>query len=161
MLKLYQKALILASFWFGLGGKVCFNRSKYHVGDDWGMIKRFEHVGIRVTNIERSLTFYQEVLGLQLRLRAPLNEEVELAFLSHPNQPDFEVELICRNNMPDKEGLVNHLAIRVEKMEDELARLKQLGVIIKDETPRTILNGVKIAFFEGPDGEVLELVERA
>jgi lactoylglutathione lyase len=46
-------------------------------------------------------------------------------------------------------------------MEDELVRLKQLGVIIKDETPRTILNGVKIAFFEGPDGEILELVERA
>jgi lactoylglutathione lyase len=54
-----------------------------------------------------------------------------------------------------------HVGIRVEKMEDELARLKQLGVIIKDEKPRTILNGVKIAFFEGPDGEILELVERA
>ncbi|UOF92430.1 VOC family protein [Fodinisporobacter ferrooxydans] len=124
------------------------------------MIKRFEHVGILVSDMERSLAFYKEVFGLQLRLRAALNEQVELAFLYHPDQPDFEVELIGGKAMDAKEGFVNHLAVRVENIDAAMERLKQLGVKMRDEVPRVILNRVKIAFFEGPDGEALELVER-
>lgn len=123
------------------------------------MIKHMEHTGIVVSDMERSLAFYQDILGLTLRRRAFVNDDVELAFLYFPNHPQTEVELICRPMEPS-EGLVNHLAFRVDDIEAELSRLRELGVTLSDETHIVILGDVKIAFFEGPDGEKLELVER-
>ena len=121
---------------------------------------KIEHVGIMVKNMEESLAFYQNILGLELRNREWLNDKVELAFLFFPEQPSAEVELVYGGPV-ENEGIVNHLAFRVENIESELLRLKEAGVKLVDEEPRTILNGtVKIAFFQGPNGEKLELVER-
>lgn len=43
---------------------------------------------------------------------------------------------------------------------EEIERLKRLGVSFLNDLPRVVLGEVKIAFFTGPDGEVLELVQR-
>ncbi|MDM5329912.1 VOC family protein [Neobacillus sp. CF12] len=119
-----------------------------------------EHVGIMVNDMDESLAFYQNILGLELRNREWLNDTIELAFLFFPEQPSVEVELIYGGPV-ENEGIVNHLAFRVENIEAELARFKEAGVKLVDEEPRSILNGtVKIAFFQGPNGEKLELVER-
>ncbi|WEG14931.1 VOC family protein [Pullulanibacillus sp. KACC 23026] len=119
-----------------------------------------EHVGIMVNDMDESLAFYQNTLGLELRHREWLNDTVELAFLYFPEQPSVEVELVC-GGKSENEGIVNHLAFTVENIEAELLRLKEAGVKLVDEAPRSILNDtVKIAFFQGPNGEKLELVER-
>lgn len=121
---------------------------------------KMEHVGIMVNDMDESLAFYQNILGLELRNREWLNDTIELAFLFFPEQPSVEVELIYGGPV-ENEGIVNHLAFRVENIEAELARFKEAGVKLVDEEPRSILNGtVKIAFFQGPNGEKLELVER-
>lgn len=121
---------------------------------------KMEHIGIMVNNMDESLAFYQKILGLELRTREWLNEEVELAFLFFPEQPSVEVELVYGGKV-ENEGIVNHLAFTVENIEAELLRFKEAGVKLVDEEPRSILNDhVKIAFFEGPNGEKLELVER-
>jgi lactoylglutathione lyase len=123
-------------------------------------IVKMEHVGIVVKDMDESLAFYQNVLGLELRNREWLNDSVELAFLFFPEQPSVEVELVY-GGRGENEGIVNHLAFTVENIEAELVRLKEAGVTLVDEAPRSILNGtVKIAFFQGPNGEKLELVER-
>lgn len=124
------------------------------------MIKKLEHVGIIVTDMDKSLAFYQKVFNLVLRHREQLNNTVELAFLHHPTQPDVEVELISGKIAEHVEGKVHHVAFRVENIEDELLRLKALGVELTDEKPRLVMGDVKIAFLKGPDGEILELVER-
>jgi lactoylglutathione lyase len=123
-------------------------------------IVKMEHVGIMVKNMDESLAFYQNILGLELRNREWLNESVELAFLFFPEQPSVEIELVY--GVPvENEGIVNHVAFTVENIEAELVRLKEAGVTLIDEEPLTVLNGtVKIAFFYGPNGEKLELVER-
>jgi lactoylglutathione lyase len=119
-----------------------------------------EHVGIMVNDMDESLAFYQNILGLELRNREWLNDTIELAFLFFPEQPSVEVELIYGGPV-ENEGIVNHLAFRVENIEAELVRFKEAGIKLVDEEPRSILNGtVKIAFFQGPNGEKLELVER-
>ena len=121
---------------------------------------KMEHVGIMVNDMDESLAFYQNILGLELRNREWLNDTIELAFLFFPEQPSVEVELIYGGPV-ENEGIVNHLAFRVENIESELVRFKEAGVKLVDEEPRSILNGtVKIAFFQGPNGEKLELVER-
>jgi lactoylglutathione lyase len=121
---------------------------------------KMEHVGIMVNDMDESLAFYQNILGLELRNREWLNDTIELAFLFFPEQPSVEVELVYGGPV-ENEGIVNHLAFTVENIEAELERFKEAGVKLVDEEPRSILNGtVKIAFFQGPNGEKLELVER-
>lgn len=126
------------------------------------MIRKVEHIGIWVKNMDESIRFYTEVLGLKLAERVRLEEDLELGFLAFPGTEDVELELISRGyvGQPDN-GIVHHIAFTVNDIEAEVERLKQLGVRMLDETPRVILNGVKIAFFFGPDGERLEFFQPA
>lgn len=126
------------------------------------MIVKLEHIGIRTDDMDRSIQFYTEVLGMKLVERVPLDETTELAFLSFPGQEDVQVELIARSiEGMAVEGLVNHLALTVEDIDAVINKLKQHGVAISDEWPKTILDGRKIAFFNGPSGEKLELFQKA
>lgn len=124
------------------------------------MIHKLEHVGIMVKDIEASIRFYSEVLGLRMAGREKLDDGVELAFLSYPDSDNVQVELISggHEDIPAK-GKVDHLAFTVSDIEAEVERLRLLGVRLIDETPRTVLNGIKIAFFYGPDGERLEFFQ--
>lgn len=124
------------------------------------MINKLEHVGIMITDMDTSLAFYTSVFGFVLRHREKLNETIELAFLHHPGQPDMEIELVSGRNIEHIEGRVHHIAFRVSNIEEELIRLKGMEVELMDQEPRLVMGNVKIAFLKGPDGEVLELVER-
>ncbi|CAG7646240.1 VOC family protein [Paenibacillus allorhizosphaerae] len=126
------------------------------------MIHKLEHIGVMVNDMDASVKFYTEVIGLQLVNRAKLADGVELGFLSFPGSADIELELIGRGSdgLSDS-GKVHHIAFTVSDIEAEVERLKGLGVRMMDETPRVILNGVKIAFFYGPDGERLEFFQPA
>lgn len=124
------------------------------------MINKLEHIGIMVKDMDVSIRFYSEVLGLHLVGREKLDDGVELGFLSYPDSENIQVELISRghDDIPAK-GKVDHLAFTVSDIEEEVERLRRLGVRLIDETPKTILDGIKIAFFYGPDGERLELFQ--
>ncbi|WP_409342660.1 VOC family protein [Paenibacillus sp. MBLB4367] len=124
------------------------------------MIRKVEHIGVWVKNMDESVRFYTEVLGMNLIDRVRIDAELELGFLSFAGAEDVQLELISRGyeGQPDN-GIVHHVAFTVTEIESEVERLKQLGVRMLDETPRVILDGVKIAFFFGPDGERLELFQ--
>jgi lactoylglutathione lyase len=123
-------------------------------------VKKLEHIGVMVKNMDESIKFYEDVIGMKLDRRVPLNETMELAFLTFPGQESIEIELIGRfdGNLTEN-GIVNHIAFTVEDMEAEMDRLRTHNVQWIDEAPRTILNGIKIAFFYGPNGEKLELFQ--
>ncbi|WP_248928442.1 VOC family protein [Paenibacillus hamazuiensis] len=124
------------------------------------MIHKLEHTGVFVNDMDASVKFYTEVLGMKLVKRGRLADGVELGFLAFPGSENVEIELIGRgsDDKPDN-GKVAHIAFTVTDIEAELIRLKNLGVKMIDETPRVILDGDKIGFFFGPDGERLELFE--
>jgi len=124
------------------------------------VIKKIEHIGVKVKNMDVSVRFYTEVLGMKLVGRERLADGVELAFLAMPGTENVQIELIGRGHdgLPD-DAKVHHIAFTVSDIEAELDKLRARGVRLIDETPRTILNGVKIAFFFGPDGERLELFQ--
>jgi len=126
------------------------------------MIHKLEHIGVMVKDMDASIRFYTEVLGLKLVKRDRLADGVELSFLSFPGSDNIEIELIGRGHdgLPDN-GLVHHIAFTVSDIQAEIDRLKSLGVKLMDETPRTILKGDRIAFFFGPDGERLEFFQPA
>jgi lactoylglutathione lyase len=126
-------------------------------------IKKLEHVGIMVADLEKSIGFYRDAIGMELRgTLVHTNPSITLAFLSFPNSSQTEVELIYgyQSNLP-KEGVVHHLAFTVDHMETEIERLKQLDVTFQDKEITILPNGAKYIFFYGPDNESIELFEPA
>jgi len=122
-------------------------------------LRKVEHVGIQVRDLDRSLKFYTGVLGLTLRKRVRLNETTELAFLP---LGESEIELICKSTEYTfaREGIVNHLTFRVDDVAGILDHLRKHGVELMHQQPLFIEKlGARIAFFWGPDGEKLELFE--
>jgi lactoylglutathione lyase len=126
-------------------------------------IRRVEHTGIMVRNIEEAAEFYTKVLGMELKGTLEHNVPgLRLGFLGFPGEDQAIVELIEGYN-PDlpSEGLVHHLAFTVDDVEAEVQRLRDLGVTFIDEGITTLRNGARYIFFKGPNGEHLELFQPA
>ncbi|ASS76244.1 glyoxalase [Tumebacillus algifaecis] len=124
-------------------------------------IRKIEHVGLMVRDIETSIKFYTEVLGMELHGRLThTNGVIQLAFLGFPGAEQTELELIqgYNDDLP-QEGKVHHLALNVDHLETEIERLRQLDVTLIDQEITTLPNGNRYFFFAGPDGEWLELFE--
>ena len=123
-------------------------------------VKKLEHVGVMVSDMEVSVDFYQNVLGLDLLDRFAANETTELAFLGDSASGQVIVELICgKDNHFPNEGKVHHIAFTVDDIEAEIERLKELKVVFTNDSISTLPNGSRYIFFKGPDGESLELFQ--
>ncbi|BCJ87556.1 VOC family protein [Effusibacillus dendaii] len=127
------------------------------------VIRKAEHIALIVTDMDRSIAFYSELFGYQLRARGE-SKTREMAFLHHAEQPGFEIELI-RDLVPQgpygEKGIVNHLAFTVDDMEEAMSYFRKKGIQFHTETPNIAIDGAKTAFFNGPDKELLQLVEPA
>ncbi|MDR6998893.1 VOC family protein [Neobacillus niacini] len=125
------------------------------------MIKRVEHVGIIVSDMEGSIKFYETLLDFKVRVRRN-NGDKELTFLSHQGLPGFEIELIrdLQQGVQYSEyGLVNHLAFVVEDIEKAISSYRQSGIVFETSEPKHGINGRKTIRFRGPNGEMLQFVE--
>lgn len=123
-------------------------------------VSKIEHIGIKVAQLEQSLTFYTEVIGLTLQgIIGEPGADLRLAFLSFPGQSSVEVELIERvwTGLPD-EGKVSHVAFTVTGIEAEHRRIAALQLPGLTEIS-TLANGSRYFFFDGPDSEKLEFFE--
>ncbi len=123
-------------------------------------IKKLEHVGIMVKNLDISQDFYQNILGLDFLDRYHANPEVELAFLGEKETGQVYVELIAEKNDDFSDvGNVNQLAFTVDNIEEEVERLKSLGFPFFTEEILELNGKSRYIFFKGPDGEKLELFQ--
>ncbi|MBL0387254.1 VOC family protein [Tumebacillus sp. ITR2] len=124
-------------------------------------IQKIEHVGIQCRDIETSIAFYRDVIGMDLKGTLDhTNGVIKLAFLGFPGKDETELELIYGYNSDlPTEGKVHHIAFTVDKLEPEVDRLKSLGVNAIDAEITTLPNGSRYFFFNGPDGEWIELFE--
>jgi len=132
------------------------------------MIKKIDHIGIAVKDLETALKLYEEVLGLKSAGTEVVEEQkVKVAFLP---TGDSEVELL-ESTSPDgpiakyiaKNGEgIQHLAFRVDNLEQRLAELKEKGIRLIDEKPRYGAGGARIAFLHPKStfGVLIELCER-
>jgi methylmalonyl-CoA/ethylmalonyl-CoA epimerase len=131
-------------------------------------ILKIDHLGIAVNGIESGKNFWCDVLGLEFEGTETVEEQkVITAFLP---VGESEVELL-ESTAPDgpiakyleKKGQgIQHVAFRVENIENALAELKEKGVRLIDETPRKGAGGAKIAFLhpKATSGVLVELCER-
>lgn len=122
---------------------------------------KFSHTMIRVKNIDNSLNFYKEVLGLKL-LKTMELEDATLYFVSD-EQECCTIELTYNHKLP--EGGYNHgnyfghLAFDTDNMDKFTEVLNKHGLAYT-VSPFEIKKGLKIAFVEDPDGFSIEIIER-
>ena len=131
-------------------------------------ILKIDHLGIAVNSIEAGKSFWTGVLGLKFEGSETVAEQkVTTAFFP---VGESEVELL-ESTAPDgpvakyieKRGEgIQHIAFRVENIEEALAELKEKGIRLIDEKPRTGAGGAKIAFLhpKSTNGILVELCER-
>jgi len=111
---------------------------------------------VLVKDLEKSLAFYGDVLGLQVQRRYKTPDDLEIAFLSDGIMS--EVELIRNPHVPPYEGRGITLGFVVESLSEEMDRFGKMGIeIIKG--PIEVGGGVKFFYVLDPDGLEIQLVE--
>ncbi len=121
---------------------------------------RFAHTMIRVTDMEASIAFYRDTLGLELIEHFDLpGADATLAFLKDPKS-GMEIELTYNHDGRSYEqgSAFGHLAFFVESVDAIHAKLVAKGVHFSLE-PKTMINGTRIAFAVDPTGYKIEWIE--
>jgi len=131
-------------------------------------ILKIDHLGIAVESIDQAASFWKNTLGLPLEGSETVDsQKVPTAFLPVGHS---EVELL-ESTAADgpvakyiaKRGQgIQHVAFRVENLEDALAELKIKGIPLIDEVPRLGAGGARVAFVhpKAANGVLVELCER-
>lgn len=140
------------------------------------MIKGMNHVGISVANLDRSIQFYKQLLGLDVAIRTRFEGDQYERLLALPNcqgevallrSQHIQIELFefinpnpkCKD--PDKpvcDHGITHICVEVAEIESEYDRLTALGVAF--HCPPVNFSGIaKAAYGRDPDGNVFELLE--
>ena len=120
---------------------------------------------LRVGNLQRSIDFYTQVLGMKL-LRTSENPEYKysLAFVGYGNNPDHaELELTYNYGVEryDMGTAYGHIALGVPDAYAACEKIKESGGNVTREAGAVKGGTTVIAFVTDPDGYKIELIQRA
>lgn len=126
---------------------------------------RILHTMLRVGDLQRSIHFYTQVLGMNL-LRTSENPEYKysLAFVGFGNNPDHaEIELTYNHGVDhyDLGTAFGHIALGVTDVVAACERIKSSGGNVTREPGPVKGGSTVIAFVSDPDGYKIELIQRA
>jgi len=125
------------------------------------MVKKLLHTRYRVSDLEKTVSFYKDVLGLEETHRSTSGRGSQLVFLKTPGSAE-EIE-ICKF---DQSGPVivgpdlTHLAFEVDDLEAFARHAASLGYPLSDG-PHRSRSGSSIAFIDAPEGYEIELIQKA
>jgi lactoylglutathione lyase len=115
------------------------------------------HIGLRVTDLDRSLAFYTAV-GYEVVGTVPETPIGKLVMIKLPDDEFVTVELVHDGKPVDRGTCVSHLVVQVESMADTLGVLAGHGIEpVTSGQERD--DGLKTAFIADPDGRRIELVQ--
>jgi len=125
---------------------------------------RILHTMLRVTDLEKSLTFYTGVLGMKLLRRNDYPDgKFTLAFVGYTDEASGAVIELTYNWGTDKYDLGNafgHIAIEVEDAYTACENIKQRGGKVVREAGKMKHGSTVIASVEDPDGYRIELIQK-
>ena len=123
------------------------------------MIKKLLHTRYRVRDLEKTVSFYKDVLGLKELRRHTSGRGSQLVFLKAP-EGDEEIE-ICKFDQSGPVAVgrdLTHLAFEVDDLEKFAREAAAKGYPLSDGPHST--GSSKIAFIDAPEGYEVELIER-
>ena len=123
-------------------------------------VKKLLHTRMRVSDMDETIGFYTNVLGLEVVERKTSPRGSHLAFLKVPNSEEL-IELASyppSGPVKVQEDLV-HLAFQVENLDETMKVLADKGIPITDGPTRSS-SGSRFIFIDAPDGYEIELIER-
>ncbi|MGA1237853.1 MAG: VOC family protein [Limisphaerales bacterium] len=124
-------------------------------------VQKLLHTRYRLNNLEQSVRFYTQILGLEEVRRHKSPRGSELVFLKTPNSEEL-IEL-CHfpNSGPvEVQPDLTHLAFEVECLESFGQHLAQHGIQYSDG-PHIKADGSGFAFIDAPEGYEIELMQRS
>ncbi len=126
------------------------------------------HIAIVVRDLEAALSFYRDVLGLEMTERRVVPQEgVEIAFL-----PAGEGEIELLRPLDDESGVarflekrgegLHHICLRVDDIAAAMERLRAAGATLLSDEPRVGADGTRYVFIHPKSayGVLLELYEK-
>lgn len=130
-------------------------------------LKRVDHVGIAVKNLDESVKFYESLGFKATGYEVVAEQKVKVAFLPcgdselellESTEPDGPIARFIEKNGPG----IQHIAIRVDDIDKALEELKAKEVRLIDQTPRYGAGNARIAFVhpKATGGVLLELTQR-
>ena len=125
------------------------------------IVTKLLHTRYRVNDLERTVKFYREVLGLEEVRRHKSPRGSELVFLKTPGSEEL-IELCSfpASGPVQVQADLTHLAFQVESLEEFGKHTAKLGVKFSDG-PHMKPDGGGIAFVDAPEGYEIELIQMA
>ena len=131
------------------------------------MIKKIEHLGIAVENIDESMKIYEKLLGTNCyKIEEVESEGVKTAFLQIG---ESKIELLEATNpsspiakfLSKKGKGIHHIAFDSSDIDEDIKRLKSEGFKLIHQTPKDGADNKKIAFLhpKSTDGILVELCQ--
>ena len=133
------------------------------------ILKKVDHIGIAVKNLDETIPYYTETLGLTLlKIEEVASESVRVAFVDAGNvklellEPMSEQSAI--HSFIEKKGEgIHHIAFGVEGIEERMNELRTKGIRILNEQPKIGAGGAQVAFLHPKSsyGVLYELCDKS
>ncbi|WP_378155819.1 methylmalonyl-CoA epimerase [Chungangia koreensis] len=132
-------------------------------------MEKVDHIGIAVKDLDKSIPYYTDILGLPLlKIEEVESEKVRVAFIDAGN---IKIELLTSMDetsaihgflLKRGEG-IHHIAFGVKGIEERLAELKEKGVQLINEQPKIGAGGAEVAFLHPKSsyGVLMELCDKS
>jgi glyoxylase I family protein len=148
-------------------------------GSVWivSMIEEMNHIGVSVANLEKSVRFYTEIMGMKIDYRA-FHEGTGVSEVVGVNNAILNICVVrkksCRIELieygdreqgpgeykkQNEQGLI-HISFAVTDVDEVYERIRSLGYEFFSQPKVTRENGPKICYFKGPDRVIIELYEK-
>ena len=130
--------------------------------------RRITHVaeiGLRVTNLQRMIEFYQNVLGFEVEMAYPHHAFLKIAELESPLGEIGHALILGlfdrQTELDAKSSTLDHLAFEIpsEYYEEEFARFQAQGMVVRERSwPDSLDWRARSFFFYDPEGNVIEII---
>jgi methylmalonyl-CoA/ethylmalonyl-CoA epimerase len=133
------------------------------------MIQRIAHIGIAVKELHQAQKTFEALLGMHAGAVERVEEQKVDVSSFHVDDTNLELTCGISDDSPISKFIakrgegIHHIAFEVDNLAEELARLKQAGVQLIDETPRMGADNFWVAFIhpKAAGGVLVELCQKA
>ncbi len=125
------------------------------------LAKKLLHTRYRVNDLERTVAFYRDLLGLAEIRRHKSPRGSELVFLKAPESEEtIEITYFPGSGPVQVQADLTHLAFEVDSLDEFAKHLASHGLKFSDG-PTTTSSGTVFAFIDAPEGYEIELIQKA